>query len=47
MTNTAPRLTLGQPAPDVTLVDIHNQPVQLAGFWANGPTLLNFLRHYG
>ena len=42
-----PRLEIGDPAPDITLSDVHGAPVQLADFWSGGPTLLTFLRHFG
>lgn len=40
-------LQVGQSAPDVTVLDIHGQPIQLASLWQNGPVLLSFLRHFG
>lgn len=42
-----PRLEIGDPAPDITVTDIHGTPVQLAAGWSDGPTLLTFLRHFG
>jgi peroxiredoxin len=41
------RLKPGDHAPDITLLDVHSKPVQLANYWSNGPTLLTFLRHFG
>jgi peroxiredoxin len=41
------RLKIGDQAPNITVSDIHGQPVQLASFWQNGPTLVSFLRHFG
>jgi hypothetical protein len=41
------RLKVGDPAPEITVLDINNQPVKLADYWASGPTLLSFLRHFG
>lgn len=43
----AQRLNPGDHAPDITLLDVHGQPVQLATYWSHGPTLLTFLRHFG
>ena len=41
------RLTIGDTAPDITLYDTNNQPVDLSSIWPTGPTMLNFLRHFG
>jgi peroxiredoxin len=41
------RLQIGTFAPNLTLVNVQNQPINLADLWANGPTLLTFLRHFG
>ena len=41
------RLHIGMPAPNLVLANVQNQPINLAGLWANGPTLLTFLRHFG
>jgi peroxiredoxin len=41
------RLSIGAPAPDFTLLGVDGQPVALASLWANGPTVLTFLRHFG
>jgi peroxiredoxin len=43
----APHLTIGTPAPAIELVDKQGQSIRLADYWAQGPTLLSFLRHYG
>ena len=42
-----PHLKTGDPAPDITVTDIHGAPVQLAEYWSGGPTLVTFLRHFG
>jgi len=47
MANIAPRLKIGEKAPNITVSDIHGQPVQLASYWKDGPTLMTFLRHFG
>lgn len=47
MTDIAPHLKLGDHAPDIIVSDIHGQPVELASYWQNGPTLVSFLRHFG
>jgi peroxiredoxin len=41
------RLTVGSPAPDHMLVNLAGERVALSSFWANGPVLLTFLRHFG
>ncbi|MDX2138316.1 MAG: hypothetical protein SF123_09495 [Chloroflexota bacterium] len=41
------QLAVGASAPDFTLLDIEGQSVTLASLWANGPTILTFLRHFG
>jgi hypothetical protein len=40
-------LTSGDAAPTVDLINVDEQPVGLESLWANGPTLLMFLRHFG
>jgi hypothetical protein len=47
VTSTAPRLKIGDKAPDITALDIHGQPTPIAPYWAGGPTLMTFLRHFG
>jgi peroxiredoxin len=47
MPTIAPHLKPGDSAPDITLLDIHGNRVQLADFWKNGLTLMSFLRHFG
>jgi hypothetical protein len=42
-----PRLKVGIIAPNLTLVNVKNQPINLADLWPTGPTLLTFLRHFG
>lgn len=42
-----PRLQIGDSAPNITLSDIQGNPVQIADYWADGPTLVTFLRHFG
>jgi len=37
---------VGDPAPALTLADSTGSDVSLAGFWADGPALLIFWRHY-
>lgn len=41
------RLKVGEIAPMVQVYDENGQPVQTAQFWAEGPVLLTFLRHFG
>jgi peroxiredoxin len=38
---------MGDPAPDVDLVDQDGEPASLSGFWRDGPAVLFFMRHYG
>jgi peroxiredoxin len=47
MTRPSPHLKIGDKAPDITVSDTHGHPVQLSSFWAHGPTLISFLRHFG
>ncbi|MBG6212127.1 MAG: redoxin domain-containing protein [Cryobacterium sp.] len=47
-TDAAPALLLpGTPAPDLTLPDETGTPRRLADFWADGPALVMFWRHFG
>lgn len=41
------RLKIGGTAPLVQVYDDEGQLVQPAEFWARGPVLLTFLRHFG
>jgi peroxiredoxin len=41
------RLKVGDRAPNIEILDTHGSPVQLESRWANGPTLVSFLRHFG
>lgn len=41
------RLKIGEPAPLVEVYDDEGHLVQPAEFWAKGPVLLTFLRHFG
>ena len=41
------RLNVGEAAPDYALLDDAGNPVSLSELWANGPTVLTFLRHFG
>jgi peroxiredoxin len=47
MADIAPHLEIGDKAPDITVSDIHGEPVDIASFWKSGPTLISFLRHFG
>jgi len=40
-------LQVGDAAPDLELDDHTGQPVRLSQFWANGPALVLFWRHFG
>lgn len=41
------RLNIGDPAPTIDLINVNEQTIPLDELWANGPTLLVFLRHFG
>jgi peroxiredoxin len=41
------RLTIGDPAPNILLLDANGQTVAMKDQWSNGPTLVTFLRHFG
>jgi peroxiredoxin len=41
------QLNFNRSAPDLTLVNTSNQPVQLSSLWAQRPLLLAFTRHFG
>ncbi len=45
--STLAHLKFNDPAPDVQLLSIDNQPVQLSTHWAQQPLLLSFTRHFG
>ncbi len=40
-------LQVGDAAPNGTAVSQTGEPIELANLWAEGPTLLTFLRHFG
>jgi hypothetical protein len=41
------RLSVGDLAPQVTVLDRQGQPYAINDLWRSGPVLLSFLRHYG
>jgi len=41
------RLNFNHQAPDLTLLDVSGQPVQLSSLWEEKPLLLAFTRHFG
>ncbi|HEX2621523.1 MAG TPA: hypothetical protein VHL11_15300 [Phototrophicaceae bacterium] len=41
------QLAIGSVSPDALLLTEEGQETGLATRWANGPTLLTFLRHFG
>jgi peroxiredoxin len=43
----ANRLKIGEPAPDITLLNPQGETVALSSLWENGPTMLEFIRHFG
>lgn len=38
---------LGEPAPDVPVLDQEGREVRLSSFWRDRPAVLAFLRHFG
>jgi peroxiredoxin len=38
---------VGDPAPDVEVLDDLGHRVRVSAMWAQGPAVLAFLRHYG
>jgi peroxiredoxin len=38
---------VGDPAPDIEVLDVDGRPVRLSTLWAPGPAVVAFLRHYG
>ncbi|WP_152541364.1 redoxin domain-containing protein [Kallotenue papyrolyticum] len=38
---------VGRPAPDATLRDTADQPIQLSALWREQPVVLVFIRHFG
>jgi hypothetical protein len=43
----AKKLKIGDLAPNGLTLSATGEPVELQSLWANGPTLLTFLRHFG
>ena len=41
------QLKVGDAAPGGTALAQTGEAIQLSGLWADGPTLLTFLRHFG
>lgn len=41
------QITVGAPAPDLTLLDQDGHDVALSSFWRRQPTVFVFLRHFG
>ena len=40
-------LQVGDIAPNIQLLDLSGNPVELGDYWRDGPAVLVFLRHYG
>ncbi len=40
-------MRVGEPAPDVTVIDPQDREVALSSFWEERPAVLAFLRHFG
>jgi peroxiredoxin len=40
-------LSVGDPAPDLVLLDAAERPVFLSALWRERPLVLIFLRHFG
>lgn len=43
----AKKLKPGDAAHDGQVLDVDGQTVDLSSYWASGPILLTFLRHFG
>ena len=43
----ATKLQRGDKAPAGTAINVADEPVALSSLWADGPTFLTFLRHFG
>ena len=43
----AKRLSIGEKAPAAVVINVADEAVDLASLWADGPTFLTFLRHFG
>ncbi len=41
------KLTVGDKAPSGIALDVDDREVELSHYWAGGPILLTFLRHFG
>ncbi len=41
------QLNIGDPAPDLTLINAEGQPIQLGQLYTGRKTLVSFLRHFG
>jgi hypothetical protein len=42
-----PRLNIGDAGPAISVIDSDSKEIAIASLWANGPTILTFLRHFG
>ena len=42
-----PSPEVGDPAPDVSVVDARGEGIALSTFWTERPAVAVFLRHYG
>jgi hypothetical protein len=38
---------VGDPAPDIEVLDVDGRPVRLSTLWSRGPAVVALLRHYG
>ena len=41
------KLTTGEAAPDLQVVNAGGETINLASIWADKPVVLTFLRHFG
>jgi peroxiredoxin len=41
------RLQVGQPAPDIALMNEQGETISLKSLWEKQPVVLDFLRHFG
>ena len=43
----AKQLTVGDVAPAAMVINVDDEAINLASLWADDPTFLTFLRHFG
>jgi hypothetical protein len=43
----AHRLQVGEPAPDIDVINAHGERLKTSALWTRKRTILSFLRHFG